>query len=157
PWKLAKDPASRGRLAAVLAIAYEGLRHLVLLVAPAMPESARHIWRQMGLAGDPLKISPNAVTWGEGVEVAKIEQISPAFPKLNKEKIMAEIEQQNEAAPAAAQPEADATPAVAPAQPEAPSQGATQAAAPPTNVISIDDFIKVELRAATVLEAERVP
>jgi methionyl-tRNA synthetase len=141
PWKLAKDPASRGKLEAVLATAYEGLRHLVLLVAPAMPESARHIWRQMGLSGDPLAISPNGATWGEAIDVAKIEQISPAFPKLNKEKIMAEIEPQNDAAQMATQP-ADTT---------------TQAAAPPTNIISIDDFIKVELRAATVLEAERVP
>jgi methionyl-tRNA synthetase len=164
PWKLAKDPASRGRLEAVLATAYEGLRHLVLLVAPAMPESARVIWRQMGLAGDPLKISPNAVAWGETIDVAKIEQISPAFPKLNKEKIMAEIEQQNDAAPTAASAEGQATQAAAPTSaPTAPAlgegagQGATQAAAPPANIISIDDFIKVELRAATVLEAERVP
>ncbi|HJQ23992.1 MAG TPA: methionine--tRNA ligase [Blastocatellia bacterium] len=162
PWKLAKDPASRGKLEAVLAVAYEGLRHLVLLVAPAMPESARHIWRQMGLAGDPLRISPNAATWGETIDAAKIEQVSPAFPKLNKEKIMAEIEQQNDAAPAAASTEGQTTQAAVPtsaptAQPEGATQGATQAAAPPTNIISIDDFIKVELRAATVLEAERVP
>ncbi|HKQ06709.1 MAG TPA: methionine--tRNA ligase [Blastocatellia bacterium] len=167
PWKLAKDPASRGKLEAVLATAYEGLRHLVLLVAPAMPESARHIWRQMGLAGDPLTISPNGATWGEAIDVAKIEQISPAFPKLNKEKIMAEIEQQDDAAQTATQPADTTTQAAAPTAPatgptatapsEAAPQGATQAAAPPTNVISIDDFIKVELRAATVLEAERVP
>jgi methionyl-tRNA synthetase len=161
PWKLAKDPAARGRLAAVLATAYEGLRHLVLLVAPAMPESARIIWQQMGLAGDPLKINPRTATWGEAIEVAKIDKISPAFPKLNKEKIMAEIDQQNDAAQPAAQPEEKAAaPTAAPTAPtktEEAAQGATQAAAPPTNIISIDDFIKVELRAATVLEAERVP
>ena len=161
PWKLAKDPAARGRLEAVLATAYEGLRHLVLLVAPAMPESARIIWQQMGLAGDPLKINPRTATWGEAIEVAKIDKISPAFPKLNKEKIMAEIEQENAAAQPAAQPEekaaAPTAAPTAPAKTEEAAQGATQAAAPPTNIISIDDFIKVELRAATVLEAERVP
>jgi methionyl-tRNA synthetase len=143
-----------------LATAYEGLRHLVLLVAPAMPESARVIWQQMGLAGDPLKINPRTAIWGEAIEVAKIDKISPAFPKLNKEKIMAEIEQENAAAQPAAQPEEPATQATAPTPPaktEEAMQGATQAAAPPTNIISIDDFIKVELRAATVLEAERVP
>jgi methionyl-tRNA synthetase len=160
PWKLAKDPAARSRLEAVLATAYEGLRHLVLLAAPAMPESARVIWQQMGLAGDPLKINPRTATWGEAIEVAKIDKISPAFPKLNKEKIMAEIEQANDAAQPAAQPEEKATQATAPTAPaktEEAAQGATQVAAPPTNIISIDDFIKVELRAATVLEAERVP
>src|ERR1051325_7862910 len=40
PWKLAKDPASRGKLEAVLATAYEGLRHLVLLVAPGFPPAS---------------------------------------------------------------------------------------------------------------------
>jgi methionyl-tRNA synthetase len=149
PWKLAKDPALRGRLEAVLATAYEGLRHLVLLVAPALPESALAIWQQMGLDGESLKINPHTAVWGETIDVAKIDKISPAFPKLNKEKIMAETEPQTEAAPQQAP--------AAPAPTEAAALGATQAAAPPANIISIDDFIKVELRAATVLEAERVP
>jgi methionyl-tRNA synthetase len=160
PWKLAKDPTARGKLEAVLATAYEGLRHLVLLAAPAMPESARHIWKQMGLAGDPLTINPNEATWGEPIEVTKIETVTPAFPKLNKEKIMAETEQQHEAAqPAAAATteEKAAAPTAPAAKPEEPAQSATQAVAPPTNIITIDDFIKIELRAATVLEAERVP
>ncbi|MFL6214466.1 MAG: methionine--tRNA ligase [Blastocatellia bacterium] len=165
PWKLAKDPASRDKLEAVLAVAYEGLRHLVLLVAPTMPESARHIWQEMGLAGDPLRINPHTATWGESLDVAKIEKVSPAFPKLNKEKIMAEVEQATEAAqsPASTDKQATETPAAQAATPnattstESAAQGATQAAAPPANIISIDDFIKVELRAATVLEAERVP
>ncbi|HKP10621.1 MAG TPA: methionine--tRNA ligase, partial [Blastocatellia bacterium] len=117
PWKLAKDPASRGRLEAVLATAYEGLRHLVLLVAPTMPESARLIWQQMGLAGDPLKINPNEATWGEAIDVAKVEKISPAFPKLNKEKIMAEVEQPNDAAQAAAPSEQQATQATSASTP----------------------------------------
>lgn len=150
PWKLAKDPSARERLESVIAIAYEGLRHLVLLVAPALPESAKEIWQQMGLAGDPLEINPNSVAWGEALDVSPIEKVSPAFPKLNKEKIMSEIENQNEQTAAAAE-------TTQPAAPE-PPEGATQAAAPPTaSKIQIDDFVKVELRAATVLEAERVP
>jgi methionyl-tRNA synthetase len=155
PWKLAKDPSARERLQSVIAIAYEGLRHLVLLVAPALPESAREIWRQMGLAGDPLEINPHDAVWGEPVDISKIETVSPAFPKLNKEKIMSEIENQNAQAttaePAGSQP-------TQPAEQKAEPAGATQAAAPPTSsTIQIDDFVKVELRAATVLEAERVP
>lgn len=73
---------------------------------------------------------------------------------------MAENEQQHEAAQPAAVPateEKAAAPTAPAAKTEEPAQGATQAAAPPTNIIAIDDFIKVELRAATVLEAERVP
>jgi methionyl-tRNA synthetase len=168
PWKLAKDPAQRARLESVIATAYEGLRHLVLLAAPALPESTREIWTQMGLAGEPLKINPNEARWGEEIEVSKIERISPVYPKLNREKIMAEIEKEKDAATQPAQSSAGETAAVTSmgaaehattkTEEAVSPAGATQAAAPATpNVITIDDFVKVELRAATVLEAERVP
>jgi len=152
PWKLAKDPSSRPELESVLATAYEALRHLVLLVAPALPVTSREIWSQMGLDGDPLRLDPNEATWGEALEGSStVDRISPAFPKLDKEKIMAEIENET------------ATPVVegAKQQESAAEQAisvAPESAAPPTaQVITIDDFVKVELRAATVLEAERVP
>ncbi|MEK6304496.1 MAG: methionine--tRNA ligase [Acidobacteriota bacterium] len=156
PWKLAKDPLARPQLESVLAVAYEGLRNLVVLVAPVLPESARGIWAQMGLAGDPVQINPNDVKWGEPLEVSKIEQISPSFPKLDKEKIMTEI---NNEAP---QPSAPATSETAPApqeqtKREEPVGGAAASAQAEANIITIDDFVKVELRAATVLEAERIP
>jgi len=123
-----------------------------LLVAPALPVTSREIWSQMGLAGDPLRLDPNEATWGEALEESTIGRISPAFPKLDKEKIMAEIENET------------ATPVVEGAKQQesaAEQQSAAVApenAAPPTaQVITIDDFVKVELRAATVLEAEKVP
>ncbi len=151
PWKLAKDPSARPQLQNVLAAAYEALRHLVLLVAPALPVTSREIWSQMGLAGDPLMLNPNDATWGEALVVTKIDRISPAFPKLDKEKIMTEIEK--EAAVSAAE---QTKPQESP--PEQPAAIAAESAAPPAvQVIGIDDFIKVELRAATVLEAEKVP
>jgi methionyl-tRNA synthetase len=146
PWRLAKDQSARVQLEAVLATAYEGLRHVILIVAPFMPVTSREIWNQMGLSDDPLRISPNEAKWGDTLELSKIEHISPAFPKLDKERIMSEIS--NETAP----PAPEQTPESAPAP-----AGATQAAAPASQIITIDDFVKVELRAATVLEAEKVP
>ncbi|HVG18647.1 MAG TPA: methionine--tRNA ligase [Blastocatellia bacterium] len=173
PWKLAKDPAARAQLEGVLATAYEGLRHLVLLVAPALPESTREIWSQMGLAGEPLGINPRWARWGEPIEASRIDRVSPVFPKLNKEKIMAEIENNNvesgdaTARAGAAQVEQASEQAALPdlvkhattkTEEVASPVGATQAVAPPeSEKITIDDFVKVELRAATVLEAERVP
>jgi methionyl-tRNA synthetase len=151
PWKLAKDPSARPQLENVLATAYEALRHLVLLVAPALPVTSREIWNQMGLAGDPLRIDPNEATWGEAIDVSKIDRISPAFPKLDKEKIMTEIESET-AAPVVGETRPQESAA------EQPAAAVTESAAPPTaQVITIDDFVKVELRAATVLEAEKVP
>jgi methionyl-tRNA synthetase len=181
PWKLAKDPSARAQLERVLATAYEGLRHLVLLVAPVLPESTREIWAQMGLAGEPLRINPREARWGEPLESSRIDRISPVFPKLNKEKIMAEIEsksaqageqttKETSAEHTAKETSSSETASEQSSLPDlvkhattkneevASPVGATQAAAPPASeTITIDDFVKVELRAATVLEAERVP
>jgi methionyl-tRNA synthetase len=139
PWKLAKDETARAELESVIATAYEALRHLILLVAPFMPATSREIWNQMGLSGDPLRIDPNNIRWGDTLDGSRIEHISPAFPKIDKEKVMAQIEK--EAAPPVGEQPADPTPA----------------AATSAQIISIDDFAKIELRAATVLEAEKVP
>jgi methionyl-tRNA synthetase len=145
PWKLAKNPADRPALENVLATAYEALRHLVLVVAPALPATSREIWNQLGLAGDPLQINPNEAVWGERLELSKIDRISPAFPKLDKERIMAEIEKESAAAGEQATTK------------ESPAGQTASGAGDAAQVIGIDDFVKVELRAATVLEAEKVP
>ena len=150
PWSLAKDPAARSRLENVIAIAYEGLRHIVLLTAPVLPETTRQIWSQLGLAGDPLLINPNEARWGEPLEVSKVDRITPAFPKLAKDKIMAEIEEEKEK-PQIEEPKREA------ADPP-PETAIAQTLSPPlAETIAIEDFVKVDLRVATVLEAERVP
>lgn len=139
PWKLAKDVSARARLESVLATSYEGLRHLVLLVAPVLPQAARLTWKQMGFAGDPLQVNPNSAWWGQPSQPNPIETIAPAFPKLDKEKLMSQID-------------ADVSPAE-----KRPAAATPNAEQPGVGIITIDDFAKVELRAATVLEAERVP
>jgi methionyl-tRNA synthetase len=162
PWVLAKDPTAHAQLETVLATAYEALRQLVVLVAPVLPDTSREIWRQMGLSGEPLQINPNENVWGAVVDVAAIDQIAPAFPKMDKGKIMAEIE--NSAASTSGEgvgaagenktqdaAKSDAQQVVS-KTPDSVGQQAVQA-----EKIAIDDFAKVELRAATVLEAERVP
>lgn len=158
PWKLAKDPSARPQLESVLATAYEALRHLVLVVSPALPVSSREIWNQMGLEGDPLKINPHQAKWGDAIDASKIDRISPAFPKLDKGKIMAEIEKDS-ATPVSEPVKLQES---VPQQDVASESGQPQSvaavpAALPGQIITIDDFAKVELRAATVLEAEKVP
>src|SRR5262249_11502656 len=165
PWKLAKDPEGRNELRDVISTAYEGLRHLVLLVAPVLPQTSRVIWRQLGFSGDPLAMNPRSVAWGESIDVQRIGEISPAFPKLDKEKMMAAIEREGGAADAAnldaAKPDAAKVDGVKPdaaAKPENQSTaGSGSSAQAASGVITIDDFVKVELRVATVLEAERIP
>ena len=138
PWDLAKDENQKEKLGAVLYHGAESLRWLSVLLYPIMPEASRAIWSQLGLEGSPAQINPTQLKWGELKEGVKIGEIQPVFPRLDKGKIMSEIN--------------------APVQPEPPMTHATEAdAVGVTSFIEIDDFAKVDLRVGQVLSAERIP
>jgi methionyl-tRNA synthetase len=136
PWVLHKNGDTK-KLTTVLAECCEALRWAALLVAPAMPSASREILRQLGRAEDE-GTWPTAWSWPGGT----VAEPKPVFPRIEPDQQAALIAKwvPAEAAPAAA------APATAPAA----------ASAPPADV-SIDDFAKIELRAAKVLSAERVP
>ncbi len=187
PWDLAKDEAQRATLGAVLYRAAESLRWLAVMLYPFMPDSARGIWTQLGQTDELEQIDPTKLTWGGLAAGQSIGAVAPLFPRIDKTKKMAEIEQelaqttsaQQGATAAASKPdtagthatEADAVQGAASAaetKPAPPMQGATEAdavaGAPQTtapegvvNQIEIGDFARVELRAGQVLTAERIP
>ena len=134
PWDLAKKPEYRNALDLVLHTSTEALRHLSVLLAPVLPESTQSIWEQLGERGVVKEVNPASLTWGERQAGARIGEIKAIFPRLDKKKIMDEIKQ-NEATPQ----EKDDNPPVG------------------IKYINIDEFSKVELRAAEILTAERVP
>jgi methionyl-tRNA synthetase len=109
-----------------------------LLVAPAMPVAAREILRQLGREQDE-GTWPTKWGWPGGV----LTQPKPVFPRVEPDRQAALIAKW-------APPEAVA-PAAAPA---AKPEGAP--ATPPAD-IAYDDFQKLDLRAAKVTAAERVP
>jgi len=142
PWDLAKDENQKPTLDAVLYSSAESLRWLSVLLYPVMPESSRAIWNQLGLEGSPAQINPTELKWGELKEGVKIGEVQPVFPRLDKGKIMSEINAQSGPEP----------------QPEPPQTHATEAdAVGIANFIEIDDFAKVDLRVGQVLSAERIP
>jgi methionyl-tRNA synthetase len=150
-----------------------------------MPESAVAVWRQLGLEGDPRTLDPNELTWGGLRAGDRVGEVAPLFPRIDKAKTMAEIEKaiaqrkeaeaQSALPPAPVHSGAHATQAAVPGAPTAtdvhpvqpPQQGATEAQAPPATqapapegvatYITIEDFVKVELKVGQVLTAERVP
>jgi methionyl-tRNA synthetase len=152
PWDLAKDENQKQTLGAVLYRAAESLRWLSVMLYPVMPEASRAIWKQLGLDGSPAQVDPTQLKWGELKEGATIGEVQPVFPRIDKAKIMSEI---NSGASTSTEPSE-----VAPAssEPSAPVVHATQAdAVGITSFIEIDDFAKVDLRVGQVLSAERVP
>jgi methionyl-tRNA synthetase len=140
PWVLAKEPARKGELVDMLGVCCEALRWAALLVAPAMPTAAREILRQLGREADAGRW-PTTWAWPGGA----LAEPAPIFPRVEAERQTALIGRWVPAGATAATPPAEAL------------AGKTEgvAAAPPE--LTIDEFAKIDLRAAKVVAAERVP
>jgi methionyl-tRNA synthetase len=97
PWELAKDENQKQTLSAVLYRAAETLRWLCVLLYPVMPTATQEIWRQLGLGSSPgspptpAGVDPAKLKWGELAEGTSIGEVKPLFPRIDKAKTMAEI------------------------------------------------------------------
>ncbi|MDQ3908324.1 MAG: methionine--tRNA ligase, partial [Acidobacteriota bacterium] len=181
PWELAKSEEQSATLDAVLYRAAESLRWLAAMLYPFMPDAMRALWSQLGQADGIGRIDPQQLTWGGLRAGTRTGELAPLFPRLDRNKVMAEIEKETNAqqptgastsdanTATARATEADAvpgSPTTAETQAPPPQRGATEAdAVPGANqgaaegvvMIGIEDFAKVELRVAQILTAERVP
>ena len=148
PWELIKDDKQAETLNAVLYRASETLRWLCVLLYPVMPESAKNIYSQIGLSEDIATLDPAQLKWGELATGTKIGETVGVFPRIDKNKVMNEIAEKAEARSQESEPGAIATGSpveVEQAEPEV------------DNFITIDDFIKVDLRVGEIKVAERIP
>ena len=155
PWDLAKDENQKQTLGAVLYRAAESLRWLSVLLYPVMPQASRAMWQQLGLEGGPDKIDPSTLKWGELPEGTRIGDVQAVFPRLDKAKILSDINQpsENNASPDKINASRDTdSNKISPTMPPA-----SDTAENITNLIDIDDFAKVDLRVGQVLSAERLP
>jgi len=172
PWTLAKDPAAAERLGQVLFDAAEAIRLAAVLLEPIMPSSSREILRRVGApAGSPraestgLNFDRDGRWRNDGERVLLNE--GPLWPRKETSAVTDKPVPPDTSSPGArptaggpasaapATPAAPAAPALVPSAPHA-SPDPTAAGATPADRISIDDFMKVELRVAKVLAAEKV-
>jgi len=136
PWELRKDPAQAGRLQDLCTVALNLFRQLCVYLAPVQPRLARQC---ADLLGCPMTRWEEAASPLVGSSVAPFKHMMQRVDPL---RLQAMIEESREET---------ASPAPAPepakwldAEPLAPE-------------ISIDDFAKLDLRVARVLEAAAVP
>lgn len=148
PWVLGKDETQRETLNAVLYRATEAIRWFCILLYPVMPEGTKNIYSQIGLTEDIAAINPNSLKYGELKTGTKIGEIKGVFPKIEKTKVMNEIEKEiaekNES-------KAEEKKDVVIPQADGTSEPIDE------DFITIDDFLKVELRVGEILVAERIP
>ncbi len=152
PWELIKDDKQAQTLNAVLYRASETLRWLCVLLYPVMPESAKNIYSQIGLSEDIANLDPANLKWGELAAGTKIGETVGVFPRIDKNKVMNEIKEQSAISDPRSVTESEPG-AIATGSPAAVEQVQAEA----DDFITIDDFLKIELRVGEIKVAERIP
>jgi len=137
PFKTIKtDPAAAARS---LYTVLEGLRHAACLLAPIMPEKMDELTAALG-ATPTTRL--DALEWGDLAPGALLQMEEGLFPRRD--------------LPVVAEPEAPAAPPAKAPKAAAPAAKPAPPALDPAATIAFDDFAKVTLRVATVLEGTRV-
>jgi methionyl-tRNA synthetase len=130
PWNLVKTDEGKERLKTVMYNSAESLRVLGVLLNPFMPESTTSLMKQLGVETSVEEQGMKSVdVWGglkPGSQTQKAKQLFPRIEDKQADKILAELSAPKE---------------------EKKDDG---------NQITIDDFMKVELRTGKILEAEKV-
>lgn len=132
PWILGKDERTYPRLKTVLYNLVESIRILSVLLESFIPDTAIKIQKQINadiLGLDSIK------EFGKTKE-GKVQKAEPLFDRIDEKKMLEEIEKDME------QEKKENTPEVQTEE--------------KTNIITIDDFEKVELKVGQVLKVEKV-
>lgn len=138
PWILGKDESKKARLASVLYNLLETIRICTTLLSCFMPTTMPKVWEQIG-ADTSLITYENAGKTGVLPLDVTVKKGAPLFPRIDAEKEIDELNALIEKQMKEAEKEA---------------QGESEEEKMPE--IAFDDFSKVELKAAKILECEPI-
>ncbi|WP_354680358.1 methionine--tRNA ligase [Macrococcoides caseolyticum] len=132
PWILIKDASQKELLESVMYHLVENIRFAAVLLRPFLTEAPYKIFEQLNLKDNALYGFDSLNTYGQIAELKVVEKATPIFPRLD-------IEAEVEFIKGTMQP---------PASEEVEAEGKSE--------ITIDVFDKVELKAATIIDADYV-
>ncbi|RDI38396.1 methionine--tRNA ligase [Falsibacillus pallidus] len=140
PWVLAKDEAKKSELGHVMVHLAETLRRTAVLLKPFLTETPKRIFDQLNINDETLRAWDSLEEFGSIPEGTKVvSKGEPIFPRLEVQEEVDYIKQQM-AGDALVQQ----------------TEEVKEAEKPDADEITIDDFMKVELRVAEVIHAEPV-
>lgn len=148
PWKVRKEPERQAELRDICTVALNLYRQIIVYLSPVLPQLAADSQALLGGAECSL--------WSAAQEQLVSVQLAPFSHLMNRvdpKKVEAMIEESK----VAEKQEEVAAEQVSAAPSEAQDSADALAAEPLAEVCSIDDFAKVDLRVARVLQAEQVP
>ncbi|OEH92619.1 methionine--tRNA ligase [Bacillus solimangrovi] len=136
PWVLAKDEQEKDQLASVMVHLAESLRHIAIMLQPFLTQAPVEIFRQLGVKDKSLMTWDSLYQFGLMADDTSVEKGDPIFPRLEVQVEIDKIKQDM--------------------QNTAPQLTKKKKVEEKAEEISFEDFTKVELRAAEVIDAEQV-
>lgn len=134
PWVLAKDENQREMLGNVMAHLVENIRFATILLQPFLTHAPREIFKQLNINNPDLHQLDSLQQYGMLSEAITVtEKPTPIFPRLDTEAEIAYIKESMQ-----------------------PPKSIKQSDEPGKEQIDIKDFDKVEIKAATIIDAETV-
>lgn len=129
PWELAKKKSTHKQLEAVLSNLLEGLRIISGLIYPVMPDTAAKMQKHLGLDSEaPFYLLDRIRIWKSIKPGVQVPKSVVLFPRIEPDEKKAAEKLEKAAAIPAIKEE-----------------------------ITLEDFSKIDLRVATVVNAERIP
>lgn len=135
PWVLAKDESKKPVLAGVMYNLVEALRIVSVLISPIMPKTPILMREQLGVPEGELTTWESIQNWGALPKGTKVSKGGIIFPRIDMQKELAELEAANKPA-------------------EEKKEEVKQE--PKKELITIDDFDKLELKIGEVIQCEKI-
>ncbi len=137
PWALAKDETNKEELGNVMVHLAESLRRIAILLQPFLTRTPKEIFTQLNINEKGLTSWESLETFGLIPEETKIAKGDPIFPRLDLKEEVEYIKTKMQGS----------APKV---------EEVKEEVKPESEEITIDDFMKVDLRVAEVIHAEPV-
>ncbi|MFJ7733561.1 methionine--tRNA ligase [Lysinibacillus sp. NPDC097231] len=145
PWVLAKEESDKPKLGAVMRNLAESLHQIAVMLQPFMTSTPKRIIEQLGL-DDKFLAWDTIETFGNTIpaNIKVVEKGIPIFPRLESEVEIAYIREEMRGS-------------VKTPQAEEPKEELKATEVPEIPEITIDDFMKIDLRVGTVTACETIP
>lgn len=146
PWALAKDPANHAQVHAVCSVGLNMFRQLITYLAPILPVT---------VAASQQFLNVESLVWDAREQLLlghSINAFTPLMTRVEKDKVAAMVEASKEDLTATG-----AAPTSVVAKDKKAKAAEPKGIEPIASTINIDDFAKVDLRVAKIVNAEHIP
>lgn len=140
PWILAKDEEKKERLETVLYNLADSIRIISVLIQPFMDKTARNIWVQLGIDEGQGTAWEDTIEFGKIPTGVKVNKQAPLFPRIDIKKELEELDKMNDNK-----------------NNKKTKDNKKENKKEEMPEITIDDFAKLDLKVAEVIEAKKHP